>query len=201
MLDEQRPPINSINTSAELRRWYWLKAELVTYCREYRIPYSASKFELLDRIAYFLDTGDIPKTSHKKVTSSFDWKTEILTLDTVITDSYKSTQNVRRFMTEHVGKHFSFNIEFMRWMKTNIGRTLGDAIDYWQRLDGDKRSGDYEAEIPDHNQYNQYLRDFFNENPSLTMTEARICWDFKRALPNEDGRHRYEPTDLQALNV
>ena len=52
-----RPDIRSIKDSAELRRWYWRKAELVNRARELNLKTTASKFELLDRIAHFLDTG------------------------------------------------------------------------------------------------------------------------------------------------
>ncbi|MEL6151398.1 MAG: hypothetical protein AAFR56_17360, partial [Chloroflexota bacterium] len=90
MTDPQRPDINSIHTSEELRRWYWLKAELVVYCRQHSIPYSAGKFELIDRIAHYLDTGEIPRSRRKRATSTFDWAHETLTLDTVITDSYRN---------------------------------------------------------------------------------------------------------------
>ena len=52
-----RPDIRSIKDSTELRRWYWRKAELVDRARELNLQTTASKFELLDCIAHFLDTG------------------------------------------------------------------------------------------------------------------------------------------------
>lgn len=197
---EKRPNINSIQSADEFRRWYWLKEELVTYCREHKIPYSAGKFELIERIAQFMDTGKIAKPKRKRKTSSFDWATESLTLDTVITDSYKNNQNVRAFMTEHIGSQFSFNIDFMAWMKGNIGKTLADAIEQWQLLEARKTDSDFQTDIKEHNQYNQYLRDFFENNPHLTIKEARKCWDYKRALPSDTGRHIYEASDLATLD-
>lgn len=50
-----------------------------------------------------------------------------------------------------------------------------------------------------HNQYNQYPHDFFEANPDLSLTDARICWDYKRSLPSDTGRHEYEKSDLVAL--
>ncbi|MEQ8676033.1 MAG: DUF6434 domain-containing protein [Aggregatilineales bacterium] len=196
---EQRPPIKTIKTGAELRRWYWLKEELVAYCQEHGIPYSAGKFELLDRIARFMDTGETPTPKRKNITSKFDWHSEQLSAETIITDSYKNTQNVRRFMTMHIGKHFKFNIDFMAWMRANAGKTLGEAVIQWQDLEARKADANFQTDIADHNQYNQYLRDFFEANPTLTTRDARTCWEFKRSLPTPDGRHVYDADDLQAL--
>lgn len=199
MSEQQRPPIKTIKTGDEFKRWYWLKSELVAYCREHSIPYSAGKFELIDRITHYLDTGNIPKTKRKTATSDFDWANETLTLKTVITDSYKNNQNMRAFMQEHVGEGFSFKTPFMKWMKTNTGKTLADAIAFWQQLQTQENADDFESTIADHNQFNQYYRDFFKDNPDLTTRDARRCWDYKRSLPSDDGRHRYEASDLVAL--
>lgn len=201
MTSEQRPDITTIKTAEELRRWYWLKEELVAYCREHKIPYSAGKFELIDRIAHYMDTGTILKPKPKKSTSTFDWANEPLTPETIISDNYKNTQNMRQFMTEQIGKQFGFNIAFMAWMKANVGKTLADAIEQWQMLEALKNDDTFQTDIKEHNQYNQYLRDFFEDNPDLTTKEARICWDYKRSLPSDTGRHIYEAADLSALKA
>ncbi|MEL6309507.1 MAG: DUF6434 domain-containing protein [Chloroflexota bacterium] len=199
MTDETRPEINSITSGAELKRWYWLKADLVAYCKAHGIPYGAKKFTLLDRIAHYMDTGEILRGKQQKISSDFDWAHETLTLETVITDSYKNNSNVRAFMEQHIGTHFSFNIAFMRWMKANTGKTLADAIHQWDVIHQRKNEPDYQEEIPDHNQFNQYLRDFFADNPELTIREARQCWAYKIKQPSDTGRHRYAPEDLVAI--
>lgn len=61
-----------------------------------------------------------------------NWHSEPLSLDTKITGSYKSTQNVRRFLKAHTGEDFHFTREFMAWMKSNTSKTLRDAIDYYK---------------------------------------------------------------------
>jgi hypothetical protein len=57
-----------------------------------------------------------------------NWHSVPLTLDTVITSSYKNTQNVRRFFKENVGGNFHFDRDFMAWMKANAGKTMQEAI-------------------------------------------------------------------------
>ncbi|MBB6498395.1 DUF6434 domain-containing protein [Pedobacter cryoconitis] len=58
----------------------------------------------------------------------FNWHSELLKGNTIITANYKNTQNVRRFFQSHFGTNFKMNREFMAWLKTNVGKTLGDAI-------------------------------------------------------------------------
>lgn len=199
MHTEQRPAISAITRGEDLKRWYWLKDELVAYCREHGIPYSAGKFELLERISHHLDTGRIPQVERTTTRSAFNWATAPLTRETIITDSYRNTQNMRHFMLKEIGAHFRFNSDFMDWMRASVGRKLEDAIQQWQLLAARKTEPDFQTDIADHNQYNQYLRDFFAAQPLLTMQEARRCWQYKRSQPSVDGRHVYASTDLEAL--
>ncbi|MEL7430043.1 MAG: hypothetical protein AAFN43_08575, partial [Pseudomonadota bacterium] len=77
-----------------MKRWYWLKSELVAHARVLGVKTTGQKFTLLERIAHFLDTGETqwPGDREKRVSSSFDWHAEVLTPDTVITDSYRNSQ-------------------------------------------------------------------------------------------------------------
>ncbi len=196
-----RPNINSVTSGEELKRWYWLKAELVTYCKQAGISYLGAKFDILERIALALDEG-ISKTkspvspakSNSKPNSKFDWHSAVLSPETIITDSYKNSQNARRFFIQHCGEQFHFSIPFMQFMKANCGKTLQDAIHEWKRLDQQNKDKNFKREIPAGNQYNQYIRDFFADNPELSIKEARHFWQLKRSLPL--GRHVYERSDL-----
>ncbi|MBL7993682.1 MAG: hypothetical protein JNN25_19750 [Candidatus Kapabacteria bacterium] len=83
----------------------------------------------------------------------------------------------------------------MDWMKANVGKTLGDAVQEWERLRERTADKKFASHIPEGNQFNQYMRDFFADNPDKTIEEARHYWKLKRSLPL--GRHRYERSDLQ----
>ena len=196
--NETRPNIETTHSSAELRRWYWTKAELTDECRRLGLKLAGGKFRLLDRIAHFHDTGEpiFPGDKTSKATSTFDWYAAPLFPETVITDNYRNTQNVRRFFKSAVGPVFKFNIAFMAWMKENTGKTLADATAAFQALSAQASAPDHQSKIADHNQFNQYTRDFMADNPQLGMNEVRYFWALKRALPSEDGRHRYDPSDL-----
>ncbi len=190
----KRPDIKKITTGRELKNWYWLKQELVGHCRAIGIPYPGSKQDITDRLAHFIDTGEVMQQRRSKVFSKFDWHSSRLTPETVITDNYKNTQNVRRFFKQHYGEHFAFNTAFMAWMKSNIGKTLADAVEARREIELRKRT--VKPAIPAGNQYNRYIRDFFEANPGRTIKEARLCWTQKRNL---EGHNRYESNDLSAL--
>ena len=196
---EGRPPIEEIRSSEELQRWYWLKSELEAEARRNKIRLSGGKFTILNRLCHFLDTGDRiwPGDKRRQIKSKFDWHCEPLTTETVITDSYKNTQNVRRFFKEHAGQSFKFNIEFMAWMKANEGKTLAEAVVEYQEMRQREKQPGHASVIAPHNQFNQYTRDFLKDNPDMGMEEVRKYWALKRALPSETGLHVYEPSDLK----
>ncbi len=196
MLQEQRPDIFDIQSGTELQRWYWLKAELVDYCKAIEIPYTGNKSAITERIAHFLDTGKISQPVRQQVASNFNWAKEELRLETMITDSYRNGPNVRRFFSEHIGPKFRFNIAFMQWMKSNIGKTLADAVNAWEAIEQEQKKAGFKSKIPASNQYNQYLRDFFAANPKRSMQEARRCWARKTEGP---APHRYHVSDLLFL--
>ena len=191
---EQRPEITTITSGAALKRWYWLKDELAAEAKRRGLKYSDGKFAILDRIAHFLDTGQTspPSDVKSKPRSKFDWHSAPLTPETVITDNYRNSQNVRRFFKAQVGDGFKFTIGFMDWIRQHHGATLADAVAEYRRM---KAAGD-KAPIREHNQFNQYTVDFLKDNPGAGMDEVRRVWALKRALPTDDGRHRYERSDL-----
>ena len=197
---QQRPEIGLIGSGSELRKWYWLKDELIQHARVLGVKTSGGKFEILERLANYLDTGEKELASDKskpRKTSSFEWHKALLTPETVITDNYKNSQNVRGFFAEHAGADIKFNIEFMAWMKANVGKTLGDAVDEYKAMRKRMSADGYQTKIKSHNQFNQYTRDFLANNPQLGMDDVRKVWKLKRSLPSKDGRHVYEKSDLK----
>lgn len=63
----------------------------------------------------------------------FDWHRGLITRNTQVTQSYKNTQNVRRFMLQHCGATFTFNRGFMAWIRNGTAKTMGDVVDEWRR--------------------------------------------------------------------
>ena len=195
MTQDTRPNISDITTGNELRRWYWRKDELVAHARALDLRRTGGKFDILNRIAIFLDTGQPPQENRQSNKSKFDWHSEPLENTTIITDSYKNTQNVRRYFKSQLGEGFKFNIAFMEWMKSNIGRSLADACAAYETIKADQAA--HGTRIKSHNQFNQYTRDFLTDNPEMNMDDVRRIWARKIAQPSENGRHIYERSDLK----
>lgn len=193
---DARPKISTIASSSELSRWYWLKTELATEAKRQGVKCTGAKFNILERLCHFIETGEQqwPGDVSSKLESKFDWHSGKLTKNTLITDNYKNTQNVRRFFQANVDPNFKFNIGLMDWIKTHIGKTLDEAGKYWQAQQDDPKE---QTQIKPHNQFNQYTRDFMDDNPTLGMPEVRKCWALKKARPSPTGRHVYERSDLK----
>ena len=68
--------------------------------------------------------------------AGFDWHADPITRETPVTDSYKSTQNVRRFMVAQCGAAFAFDSPFMAWIKDGTPKTMGDLVDEWMKRRG-----------------------------------------------------------------
>jgi hypothetical protein len=64
----------------------------------------------------------------------FDWHTSPIDRATRIDETYKNTQNVRRFLTDACGESFKFDRSFMAWVKSGAPKCMGEVADEWVRL-------------------------------------------------------------------
>ena len=195
-----RPILNKNISIKDFQDYYWLKEELIEFCCEIGINQTGGKIEISNRISHLLKTGEIITKSNnkkKRKTSNFDWNKEVLSTETLITDNYKNTENVRVFFICKIGKQFKFNVEFMNWMKINIGKTLADAIIEWQRIVIMKKDGNYKTSIAPQFEYNKYMRDSLFDNPELSSKDAMRSWKMKRS---KAGNNNYDKSDLLELD-
>ncbi len=174
------------------RNYYYLKEELVEFCRENHLPTSGGKVELTERIATFLNTGEVikPESKAKKVTTVGE-----ITEDILIEENFVCSEKHRAFFKEKIGKGFSFNILFQRWLKANAGKTYRDAIEAYYKILEEKKNG--RTVIDKQFEYNTYIRDFFDDNKDKSLDDAIACWKYMKSLA---GHNRYERSDLAALN-
>ncbi len=186
-----RPILNKNLSSDDFKNFYWLKKELVVFCRIHGISTSGGKIEITERIKKFLETGIAeknPTVKKTKVSSKFNWNTENLSTETFITDSYKNTENVRQFFKNHIGPHFHFSTAFMNWMKGNTGNTLQEAINEWIKLNEKSKEKSSKTEIPPQFEYNRFIRDFLKNNPGMKLMDAINEW---KRIRNEKGSNAY----------
>ena len=65
----EKPELSKFMNAETFSSYYYLKEELVAFCKELGLPTSGNKQELTKRIAYFLETGSCftaKQTGNKK---------------------------------------------------------------------------------------------------------------------------------------
>jgi len=190
----ERPKLDKNISIADFRDFYWLKDELVAFCRSKGISMTGEKQELAHRIIVYLQTGKIIKTVPKvKSKSKYDWNNAEIDLDTEITDNYKNSENVRAFMKREIGSHFHFNTAFMQWTKQNIGKTMREAIIEWKRIYELRNDKKFQTTISSQFEYNAYIRNFLADNKEKKLSDAIRYWKLKR---NQRGNTVYSKEDL-----
>lgn len=188
----ERPELNRELDGKIFRSYYYLKEELVGFCRENNLPVSGGKIELTDRIAFFLDTGKVLETTKKRKTTK---SVGLITENTIIEPNIVCSEKHRAFFIEKIGKSFSFNVLFQKWLKGNAGKTYADAINAYYQILEEKKNG--KTTIDKQFEYNTYIRDFFENNQGRSLEEAITCWKYKKSL---QGHNRYEQSDLIVLD-
>ena len=189
----ERPELEAGLDGNTFRNYYYLKEELVDFCRKNNLPSSGGKTELTDRIACFLDTGEVLKPA-SKVKKTAD--VGEITGDSLIESGFVCSEKHRAFFKEKIGNSFSFNVLFQRWLKSNAGKTYQDAVEaYFQILEEKKGC---RTKIDKQFEYNTYIRDFFDDNKGRSLEDAIKCWKYKKSIA---GHNRYERSDLAVLNA
>lgn len=189
---KQRPDLELSISSEIFRSYYYLKEELIAFCRREGLQTSGGKEELTERIAKYLDTGEKSVSVHAVHKNCSDGE---ITLDTLIEPSFVCSEKHRMFFRKMLGNRFTFRVDFQKWLKSNTGKTYRDAVEAYRQIVAERRKGG--GSIGKQFEYNTYIRDFFNENPGRTLDEAIRCWKHKKSLP---GAHRYESADLKCLS-
>ncbi|HLT82585.1 MAG TPA: DUF6434 domain-containing protein [Phototrophicaceae bacterium] len=177
-VQETRPLITAVRTGAELRRWYWLRAELLELAAALGLPRSGSKEELLERTVAALD-GTAPPVRARRSGRGRQLE-EPVGPDTVIPPGQRCSQVLRHFFAAQIGPHFRFDEHMRRFVAEGAGRTLGEAVQHWYRTRDAPASA-----IGEQFEYNRFTREWFAENPGGSQDECRAAWQRHRALPVE----------------
>ena len=175
----------------EFYDYYFLKEELKDFCRSEGLKVSGSKEDLENRIIHYLSTGEELKetiSKQKPNTSSSE-----INLDSKLGENFKCSEDKREFFEKHIGKGFRFKVRFQKWLKANPDKTYGDAIDAYHEIQNSKEK----TKIGKQFQYNQYIRDFFEDNDGRSLDDAIKCWNYKKSIK---GNNKYEKSDLKVLS-
>ena len=188
-----RPNLTKEISINDFKDYYWLKEELQNFCRENGMSASGSKLEISERIETFLMTGEIKKPLRKSRVNKNEEPQSELSLDTVITENHRCSQDVRAFFKSVIPK-FHFSTYIQNYFKNNIGKTYRDVVDAWYEEEERKKDPSYKKTIAPQFEYNQFIRDFFVDpkNQGKSRDEAIEAWNKIKKLP---GRNKYESSN------
>ncbi|MFS8352942.1 DUF6434 domain-containing protein [Bacillus nitratireducens] len=192
-----RPPLTKSISLEDFQNYYWLKAELQTFCREHGLPASGSKVEITERISHYLNTGKILKNSsgQKMCKASLSYKD--LSLQTIITNNHRCSEDIRAFFKEKIGANFRFTIALQKFFKENVGKTYEDAITFWYEENERKKDPSYKTTIGTQFEYNRFTRAFFEDpyNKGKSKADAIAAWNEIKAKP---GSNVYVPQKIES---
>ena len=93
--------------SKTIKDYYYLKKELIDFCKKNNLQSTGSKEELTDRISKFLDTGEKTTIKHDKRRTTI---IDEITKDSIIEDNFICSEKHRSFYKKEIGNNFSFNV-------------------------------------------------------------------------------------------
>lgn len=177
-----RPHLNIHISADDFLSYYWLKEELVTFCREQKLSTQGSKNEITKRIAVFLETGAREKPIKKQKTTQKKTNNSI-TLETVIEENHICTQEERAFFQNVIGTKFKFSVHIQNFFKNNVGKTYQDVVTEWHEEEKRKKDPSYRTSIDSQFEYNQFFRAFFDnpDNKGKTKQDAIASWKIHRS--------------------
>ncbi len=188
-----RPVLDQNLDAATFRSYYYLKEELVDFCRKTGLQTTGGKIDITERIAHFLNTVE-NLSEHFSTRALATHDTGTINESSIIEDNFACSVKHRAFFKQEIGNNFSFNVTFQKWLKANTGKTYKEAIDAYYQILAEKKNG--KTIIDRQFEYNTYIRDFFADNSGSSLGDAIKCWKYKKGL---QGHNRYEKADLIAL--
>jgi hypothetical protein len=195
---ESRPKLTKRINLSHFKNYYWLKTELIDFCREQGLVATGSKQELEKRVEIFISSGIKTKSLLAKVTGDRDSKQPI-TCDTPVVN-YKNDAATRQFFVGQVGQSFHFNAYLRQFTdrKNLIGKNLtyGDLVEGWLAEEARKDDPNFKSTIGEQFECNRFTRDFFLYEKGKTRADAVKAWEAVKAAPGENTYSFYKVISL-----
>lgn len=182
-----RPDLTPTLPPGEFRSFYWLKEELIRFCRAHGLGAHGSKHELTERIAAFLG-GERPPRPVRQPPRPAARMPASLSRVTVIGPGWRCGQALRAFFEAEIGPRFHFNQALRDFISHEAGRTLDEAIAAWE---AGERAGP-PAEIAPQFEYLRHLRAYRAANPQASRQEALRAWHAAKARRRPAGPQQAE---------
>ncbi len=193
-MKKERPILDKEINIKDFNDFYWLKSELMNFCREIGISSNGGKIEITNRILEYLETGKVAKNTLTKK-PKLPKPTQPITKDTIIGIEYRSYKEKKEFFQSVIGKQFHFTVHLLDYFKQNAEKkTYSDFINEWYKEQELKKDPNFVKEIAPQFEYNTYIRDFLKDNPKKSKKVAIEYWKIKRA---KRGNNKYSKQDLK----
>lgn len=182
--ESRRPTLSRDLTGDELKRWYWLKDELIEFARSIGVRTTGSKDTVVDRLAATLDGVHFHEPESKRPSNSTQLSGP-LTASTLIPVGQRCSQVVRGWFTDQLDESFSFDATMRAFFANTDGtQTLKDALDHYRKTRG-QDSKDIDPQF----EYNRFTRAWHESNPDGSRQELVAAWRYYRSLPvDQRGR-------------
>lgn len=182
---------SKITTIDDLYDFYWLKTDLMEFCKKNNLHRQGAKSDLIKRIGVYLSTGY--KSSHEPMKKSGEAKdsSQRITKNTPV-KNYNNDTETRRFFVEQVGNKFKFNSYLRQFKnKNNIKQnmTYADLVEGWISFENIKKSSDAKNIIPQQFEYNQFIKDYFSHEKGATLKMAISAW---KTVTSTKGPNTYK---------
>lgn len=171
---QERPRLDAALTEKEFSAWYWLKEELVEFCRAHGVSPSGSKREIEARIVDFLAGRRVDKSLQQKARVTGERPRGVMPrefrMEMLIGPGWRCGPALGAYLRGELGNGFRFNAAVREFIHTGKGKRLGDVADCWRGSQGETRA------IPEQLEYNRHFRAYFQEHPGATREEAVAAW-------------------------
>lgn len=172
-----RPELSTELHADSFLSFYWLKAELLTFCRAHKLSTQGSKTDLADRIAMFLSSGKRESANRRRAVRASPMPATF-SRDTPIGKGWRCTEALRAFFCQEVGAAFRFDQLMRDFIAAGEGKTLQQAIDAWHQPR-------QKTPVAPQFEYNRHMRAFFAQHPDATRQQALDDWRRVRSRRRE----------------
>lgn len=179
-----------ITSPEDLQNYYWMKSDLMMYCKKHGLPTQGAKSELIERIGVYLSTGH--RAAYKALSKQGERDSSKRITKNTLVENYNNDAETRKFFIEHIGTKFKFNAYLRRFTDpANIlpNMTYGDLIEGWVSFENSRKNSNGNHVISPQFEYNQFIKDYFEHEKGATLGKAISAW---KTLISKQGPRTYE---------
>jgi len=192
-MKEIRPELDDNITLDDYLNYYWLKSELMDFCRKVGINTDGWKLEIHNRIVKYLATREIEQKSKDIILKPKNKKNTVsINLHTVVTSDFKRNPQTTAFF-KSIDSRFHYSVRLNQYIRDNFGKiTYGDIINEWKREYEEKKMGIKTTPDLPQCEYNQFIKDYLEDNKDKKFKDAVAAWNIKKNMRGDNIYHREE---------